>query len=130
MAAPTKRVPDVRRTILAALELGATKTDAAHAAGVAYETLRTWGEEDPAFSAALKAAQAKCRVRSLGIIKRAAASGSWQAAAWVCERTDPENYGRTVQDQRHTGKDGAGPVVISYIEAPPPHDPAALRDDA
>jgi len=47
--------------------------------------------------------------RSMVSIQKAATDGTWQAAAWYLERTDPKNYARTTQI---TGKDN-GPVRLS-----------------
>jgi hypothetical protein len=47
--------------------------------------------------------------RAMVSIQKAAQDGTWQAAAWYLERTDPKNYAKTTQI---TGKDN-GPVRLS-----------------
>ena len=96
MGCPTKRTDANRATILRALKHGASYKRAAEAAGISYETFRTWRESDPAFSAALQKAQAAMTAKALRAIEEAHQSGAWQAAAWWLERTFPEEYGRTV----------------------------------
>lgn len=47
-----------------------------------------------AFWENLKKARADAIVRNVTNIQKAAADGSWQAAAWWLERTVPETYGK------------------------------------
>lgn len=110
MARPTKYAPDVVERICEAIRLGATYDLAAGYGGVSYETFRQWREEKPAFLAAVKDAEAEGAIRWLRKIE-AAADEQWQAAAWKLERRYPQDYGRTVIDQNHAGKDG-GPLRI------------------
>jgi hypothetical protein len=105
MARPTKYTPDTVKAITQAIELGATYELAAAYGGISYETFRTWNETKPAFSAAIKEAEGKAAVKWLAKIE-AAAADHWQAAAWKLERRYPNDYGKTVQEQQHTGKDG------------------------
>lgn len=43
--------------------------------------------------------------------KRKLAQPLWTADAWLCERTQPDDFGRTVVHQEVTGKEG-GPVAV------------------
>ena len=114
MGSPTKRTDANRATILRALRHGASYKRAAEAAGISYETFRTWRESDPAFSAALQKAQAAMTAKALRAIEEAHQSGAWQAAAWWLERTFPEEYGRTVQQQQVSGEVNHT-VRITYV---------------
>lgn len=112
MARPAKYTPEVRARILQALRLGATYELAAAYGGIHYDTLRTWRETKPAFSVALKEAEAVAAVGWLEKIDRAAADGVWQAAAWKLERRYPREYGRSVQE--HSGE----VLVRQYVGVP------------
>lgn len=103
MPRPTKYAPEVVERICEAIRMGATYELAAGYGGVHYDTLRTWTRTKPAFFEALKAAEAEAAVGWLSKIE-AASDESWQAAAWKLERRYPQNYGRTVIDQKHSGK--------------------------
>lgn len=52
---------------------------------------------------AIESARAKAVVANVAIIQQAARSGTWQAAAWWLERTNPQQFGRRVQAEV-TGK--------------------------
>lgn len=54
----------------------------------------------------LKKARADAIVRNVSFVQRAAADGSWQAAAWWLERTVPEQYSkRTAKSASVEGTD-------------------------
>jgi hypothetical protein len=112
--------------------MGATLEHACGYAGITYQTLRNWltrGEaeatrlaETPkarprqsegeffALFEAVKKAEGDAVMTWLLRIE-AAASKSWQAAAWKLERRYPEQYGRQVQDVKHSGKIDGPPAV-------------------
>lgn len=46
---------------------------------------------------AIESARAKAVVANVAVIQQAARSGTWQAAAWWLERTNPQQFGRRVQ---------------------------------
>jgi len=46
---------------------------------------------------AIETARAKAVVANVAIIQQAARNGTWQAAAWWLERTNPQQFGRKVQ---------------------------------
>lgn len=98
---PTKLTPETHRLIVDALEIGATRKDAAGAAGVTYETFLNWmkrGEESKRgrffdFFNAASRAECKARLSYLKVIKRASDTGDWRAALEVLKRRDRENWG-------------------------------------
>lgn len=124
MARPTKLTPDTQQRITQAIQLGATYELAALYGGVTYATFYNWmkaGEEAKSgalfdFFNAVKAAEGKAAVQWLAKIEAAANDGAWQAAAWKLERRYPNEYGRTVQEQQHTGKDGAPIIQIGAVD--------------
>lgn len=111
MARPTKYTPETVKKITDAIKLGATYELACNYAGIDYSTFNEWQKTKPKFSEAVKAAEGEAAVKWLAKIE-AAAVKSWQAAAWKLERRYPHDYGRTVQEQQHTGKDGAPLTII------------------
>lgn len=107
----TKRTPENRQTILNAIEQGVPYRHAAAMAGMSDDTLKAWRDADTDFSDAIKAAEGRAIAGRLARI-RLAEPDHWQAAAWWLERKYPQEFGKTVQEQQHTGKDGAPLRVV------------------
>jgi len=59
------------------------------------------------------------RVEAIAIIRTAAQEGHWQAAAWLLERSDPDQWGRRVvtQEGRVDITSGGEPVQNATIES-------------
>ena len=93
MARPTKRTPEVEAAILAAIEVGMTRTAAAAAVGVDRRTLASWTRRFATFRAEVEKAEARAAQRMVNQIVTAART-TWQAAAWFLERRYPEDWGR------------------------------------
>ena len=72
---------------------GATRRAASAGAGINSDTFYDWLERDPTFSDAVQKAEADAELMFTSIVA-AAASDSWQAAAWWLERRRPDDYGR------------------------------------
>lgn len=89
-----------RKRLLDALAMGATKRLAAAACGVSEDTLARWRKAHPGLQADMDQAEAQGAVQALAVIKQAAASGTWQAAAWLLERRYPLEFGRTTPQVR------------------------------
>jgi hypothetical protein len=122
---PTLLTPQVQETIVNAVRIGSYLDDAASLAGINRATLFRWiawgkdandklqdgielderEETYRDFCDAVEKARADATLRNIGIIQTAAQNGSWQAAAWYLERTNPRKWGRhdTVE---LTGADG------------------------
>lgn len=107
---PTKYTPETVAKLCQAIELGATYQMACNYAGIDDTTFTKWKQTKPELVARVRAAEGKAAVKWLAKIE-AAAADHWQAAAWKLERRYPNDYGKTVQEQQHTGKDG-GPLTI------------------
>jgi transposase len=69
---------------------------------------------------AVKKAEAESESKYVGVIRDAANSGTWQAAAWWLERRYPDRWGKKDQ-MALTGKDG-GALVIEYVNDWRKHD--------
>lgn len=83
--------------ILEGIRQGNSRTDAAEACGVTKDTLRRWTQRYPWFGQAMVQARAEGTARLLSSIRQAGVSGapqSWQAAAWILERTRPDDFGQ------------------------------------
>jgi hypothetical protein len=111
MSRPTKLNPDTHKAIVDALAIGATRKDAAHAAGVDYTTFLNWMKqgEDATRGAFFKffhdvtKAEADVRLKFTATFAKAAQGGDWRAAERYLRMRDPENW---IERQEITGKDG------------------------
>lgn len=133
MGRPTKLNARVQKKICAALSAGNTRTAASGAAGVDPDTFFQWmrrgkgTEKDRAqtplyvaFVEAVEKAEHSAEVDYLDVIKNAAGSGNWQAAAWWLERRKSGDYRRTDRIE-NTGADGRPQetvVKVIYEDAP------------
>jgi hypothetical protein len=128
---PTSLTTDAQERILEAIKAGNYNETAAKYAGIAVSTFYGWmergrrerdriaalgGEPDAKevtfldFMEAVEKAEAESEVRDVAIIARAAATGTWQAAAWRLERKHPRKYGRF--DRSEVSGPEGGPVRI------------------
>src|SRR5574343_391662 len=127
MGRPTKRSPERELTILNALRIGNTRTAAAALADISYETMRQWAEGDLEFRAALERAESEAESRFLGNVAKAAADGTWQAAAWWLERRRWQDYrrregievsdARKGADDERPDRDALRAAQIAYLAA-------------
>lgn len=109
--APTKCTEEITAKVELAARMGVTMRRLHEHAGVDRATIKRWmaaGEDHPKwgdFCARVKAARAECEVRQLSSVHRAGRSGSWQASAWLLERS----YGyRREEDRADEGGPDAG----------------------
>lgn len=109
---PSKLNDALHEAIVKILRTGCTVETAAENAGISKRTLQSWlqkGEDAETRSDAgdkltaadqrymalaqdVRRARSEAEVRALATIQRAAADGTWQAAAWYLERSFPERY--------------------------------------
>lgn len=102
MARPTKYNDPAVARIIRAIRDGATFRLAAATGGIGYSTFREWMLSKPEFAEAVSQAEGDGALASLRRIKQATKE-DWRAAAWVLEHRFPNEYGRTVQQQEHSG---------------------------
>ena len=112
MARPTKYNADTAKKICDAIRIGATYKLACNFAGISEDTFALWRKKIPEFDTDVVQAEGAGAVGWLAKIEKAANDGTWQAAAWKLERRYPQQYGRQVIEQQHTGKDG-GPIHVA-----------------
>jgi len=130
MARPSKLTPETQQSIINALNSGNWIETAANYAGIATATLYNWldrgrlererieVDEEPnpnetqflEFLEAVEKSRSNAQVRAVGLIQKAAIDGTWQAAAWFLERSDPQRWGR-YNRMEVTGKDGGAVAV-------------------
>lgn len=126
MGRPTKLTPEVQDKIVTALRAGNYQETAATYAGVEPRTFYRWmerGENNPEdepyrqFRQAVEKAKADSEVRDVALIDRAAADGSWQAAAWKLERKHPNRWGRVTRTEISGPEGQAVKVEIDHKAA-------------
>ena len=142
MGRPTKLTPEAQDVIVRAISAGGTRVDAAHAAGVHYETFLNWmkrGKKASSgdyfeFFGAVTRAEADVRL-SLANAIAAQGKNDWRAAVEYLKRRDPGNWGDKIQVSKLTddellrlltiaerggaegGSDAAGPGPADIAEA-------------
>lgn len=109
---PTKYTPERVKAIVQAIEVGTPYRHAAAVAGINQDTLTDWMKKYSDFSEAIKEAEGRAVIGRLARIRQAEPD-HWQAAAWWLERKYPQEFGKTVEEKQHTGKDGA-PLEIVF----------------
>ena len=119
-----KFTPGARRRFVEGIRLGATVTMACNFAGFGrscfYQAMER-GRQNPdslygEFVADVDRAKGQAAIGWLAKIEKAANDGAWQAAAWKLERRYPDDYGRRVQEVRHSGQVETGPDVSQMAE--------------
>lgn len=104
MARPSKLTPEVQERIASLLRAGNTVEIASQAAGISPETYYAWMNrgltDKPAdkpyreFRSAVETARAESEAVLVTRIAKAAANGSWTAAAWLLERRNPAQWAK------------------------------------
>jgi hypothetical protein len=117
---PSKLTPEVTKTLIDAIGLGASYKDASEAAGISYSLFAEWmqkGREQKKgefvdFMEAVRAEEAAAALRHLAVINNAAAKGEWKASLeWLRARRKTE-WGNAV-DITSDNKALKGYVIIS-----------------
>ena len=124
MARPTKRNPAVEDQILQALAAGQARWPAAALAGISGTTLSRWISDDDAFALEVQRAEAQAVATALGVITQAAASGTWQAAAWWLERRYPAEWGRNRRPEDSPRRDV---IVLQWADETGPENRLSTR---
>lgn len=82
------------------LRHGASRDDTVLVLGINQDTFYEWMKK-PEFSEAIKKAEARCKLRNIKLIHRAAAK-TWQAAAWWLERKFKDEFAAKVKGWEDT----------------------------
>lgn len=127
MGRPNKLTPELQKTIVTYILLGAYVETAAKAAGLTKDTFYDWLHKGATqrkgiykdFSDAVLKAMEEATLRDLNVIDKAAQKGDWKAAAWKLEKSRPREYGtkKIVRIENENTKDSSfGDTNISdYI---------------
>lgn len=110
MPRKTKYSPDVVNRIVQAIELGAYDKHAAAFGGISEDTFARWQERYADFADAIARARGTRVVKWLAKIEKAA-DEDWRAAQAKLQMCERDTYGKTVQENQITGKDGE-PFVL------------------
>jgi transposase-like protein len=98
MARPSKHTPELQAALVEVFRVGQTSIEAAcQYVGIAPSTFYEWMKTKPEFAEAIQKARSEAVLGYLAVIRKAAQSGQWQAAAWWLERVLPAEYGRRSQ---------------------------------
>ena len=89
-------------------------------AGVGQSTYFDWVATKSDFQELIKRAESEMKERALKVINQAAQNGQWQAAAWLLERREPNEYGRQdrvrIEDVRGTAEKLAEKIGVTVEE--------------
>jgi len=91
-----KDTPETREKVIGFLRLGATRKDAAQAAGITYECLRLWMRDDVAFFAYVTEAEGLCAAEMAAAIARASRV-DWRAAETWLKRRRRKEWGDSLK---------------------------------
>jgi hypothetical protein len=131
MARTTSLTPEVHKHIVRLVRSGVPFSTACDAAGVACSTGKLWranGNKPDAvepylsFSADYARARAYAERQRLKVIKMAASTGDWRAAAWLLERSNPNRYGETKRTELSGRKGKPIEVQQTGVVVLPPLD--------
>lgn len=109
--------PERHSEFVQIMRAGNTFATAAKAIGVRETHVRWWYEQgagddavEPfaSFRVDVNQAEARAESRNVAIVAKAAADGSWQAAAWLLERGYPERWARVSQRDKAADVTQAG----------------------
>lgn len=115
------KLTDARLEVLyKALSQGMTIKAACSLAGIGQSTYYDWATNHPEFVDLVKRAESEMKERALKVINQAAQNGQWQAAAWLLERREPNEYGRQdrvrIEDVRGTAEKLAEKIGVTVEE--------------
>src|SRR5438552_2368898 len=86
--------PTLQKRFCESVEKNNTFKTAAAICGIGERTIFTWLEKNEAFRTAVYRARAKAKAKLVRVITNQAPH-DWRAAAWILERSWPDEYART-----------------------------------
>jgi hypothetical protein len=122
---PTKATAERIATIVDAISNGVPITHAARAAGIHRSTLATWRAENPDIAAALEKAEADAVAFHVAVVKKAAASGIWTAAAWwftVVDQTEALAQYTAAMERAVPNEAERKRIAVEILRLPPPDE--------
>jgi hypothetical protein len=112
MPRPTKYTEDRAAAICKDVERGNTFKTAALANGIAYETLRVWREEKPAFSAAIEEAEAKAQREVVRMLELRIHEGATDLIKFYLTHRHGDEWKPPKQTSEISGP-GGGPLQVA-----------------
>ena len=119
MGRPPKLNDEVTEAVARLIKVGVSNDIAAKSAGIGRSTFYDWMQRGTQpgkataphrkFRAAVEQAQAEAEATLVARISKAAANGSWQAAAWLLERGSPERWAKK-KEREIADADDSGPT--------------------
>lgn len=88
-----KRTPELVAMVADLVGSGTPIKHAAEACGIDRDTIYSWMNSDPAFTAEIKNRRASAVHERVERIREAGKKGKWTADAWYLERQHPEEFG-------------------------------------
>ena len=86
--------PQLQKEVCESVEQGNTFKTACEAHGIGERTLYDWMKRYPAFAAAVYVSRSRAKAKLVRVIVKQAPR-DWRAAAWILERSWPNEYART-----------------------------------
>lgn len=124
-ARPRYDDPTLRERLTAALKAGNYIETACQYAGLGYSTYFKWMQEAKAddappelveFMESVESARAQAIVRNVKLIQDAAQNGTWQAAAWWLERSQPTMWGRNDKVRQEVSGPNGGAIQVQSLD--------------
>jgi hypothetical protein len=124
-------MPRVKPDIIKLLKTGTPVKTVCGAVGISNATFYDWMKRGEAaksgqfkeFYDAVEQARAEFVARNVALIQKAAMDGTWQASAWLLERTHPEDFAKrevevnVVQNNVEVNIDATREKVVSRINS-------------
>ena len=108
-----KYSPEVVKRITDGIALGAARCHASAYGGITLNCLNMWEKRYPEFKQAMLEAEGRGVIGWLAKMEKAANDGDWRAAESKLKMRFPEQYNRSLNENRNTGADG-GPIEIEH----------------
>ena len=113
---PTKRSLTVERNVIRLLKIGNTRTAAAKASGISYDTLARWARLSAEFCNKLDQAEAEAETLYVNDIANMAREGNFAAAKfWLVTRRDSEWREPPSRQQIGGDPENPAPLIVERV---------------
>ncbi len=111
----SKYTPELVQNIIKVISLGLCNKSACEYVDISEETFYQWIKEYPEFGESIKRARTANKAALLAKIQKAGEK-SWQAYAWLLERSYPQEFGSLVRQQISGGLNEYSKDDITELE--------------
>ena len=128
---PSTCTPENVELICVGIAEGRSQTAAAELVGIPASTLSGWKREHPEILIPFAAARERFRsslLQKLHSAKTRDGRDDWRAAAWLLERSFPEDYGRKAQSHSSSVDEASAPPAANWNDYPDPDRDLPPRD--